>query len=211
LEKAKLILKGENSTTEISVLFNPEQYKISRTVNYATISVPGLDNPITQFISGKQTSLSLTLFFDTQNDYVPKGTKADVREVIKPILKSVQIDGQLHAPPIAIFRWGSLSFAGVITNIEQTFTLFQASGIPVRCKLDVTFQYVTGNDDKKKSPFESPDRTKVRTLEQSGALWRLAHAEYGDSALWRSIAEANAIDNPLNSKSGQSIIVPPLS
>jgi len=211
VEKAKLIIKGESSDTAIPVLFNPEQYNISRSVNYASITAPGLDNPIVQFISGKQTSLNLTLHFDTMNDFIPQGTGRDVRRLIAPIMKTVQIDGKLHAPPLVVFQWGGFSFTGVITEIKQNFTMFLPDGTPFRCKLDVTFQYAGNISDKRASPFESPDRTKVRVLEQDGALWRLAHAEYGDASLWRHIAEANGIDNPRRCSAGTMLTIAPLT
>lgn len=210
MEKAKLIFKGEGKTTTYSVLFNPEQYNLSRSVNYANIAAPGQDNPIIQFISGQQTTLNLTLHFDTQNDYVPKGTEDDVRKVTAPIMNALYIDGKLHSPPIVCFHWGTFSFNGVITNAKQSFTMFLPSGKPIRCKIDFTFQYVYKSTDRKKSPFESPDRTKVRILEQDGALWRLADSEYEDPAQWRQIAETNGIYNPRKCKAGTSLRIPPL-
>ena len=210
MEKAKLVLTGEGAPTTIPVLFNPEQYNISRSVNYAQVFVPGLDNPILQFISGKQTTLNLTLFFDTQNDYIPSGTQQDVRKLTVPIMRALQIDGKIHSPPTAAFNWGSFSFKGVITDAKQSFTMFLPNGKPVRSKMDITFVYAGDPSDKKSSPFESPDRTKVRVLEQDGALWRLAYTEYGDASLWRFIADANKIYNPLRCKAGQMLKIPPL-
>ena len=211
MEKAKLILIGEGSQkTEFKVLFNPEQYNISRSVNYAQISVPGLDNPILQYISGKQTTLNLTLHFDTINPYVPTNTEEDVELLTKPIMDSLKIDGGLHSPPSAKFEWGSFNFVGVITDAKQSFTMFLPSGKPIRSKMDITFVYAGSIENKKESPRESPDRTKIRPLEQDGALWRLAHTEYGDASLWRHIAKANNISNPLRCQAGQMLEIPPL-
>ena len=71
VEKAVIILYGENNCQKkIPVLFNPSDYNISRNVNYAKLDIPGTDSPIMQFINGGETSLKLTLHFDTQNDYI---------------------------------------------------------------------------------------------------------------------------------------------
>lgn len=211
MEKAKLVIHSESSSTDIPVLFNPEEYQLSRAVNYAKLTVPGLDNPILQYINGSQTTLTLTLFFDTQNAFIPQDSSQDVRDHTNPIMNALWIDGSLHAPPSVSFCWGSFSFTGVITNAKQSFILFLPDGMPVRARLELTFESLqTVPDDKKQSPFESPDRTKIRFLEQEAALWRLACAEYGDPRHWRRIAEANGIHNPRKCQAGQSIRVPPL-
>ncbi|MDR0222456.1 MAG: phage tail protein [Oscillospiraceae bacterium] len=211
LEKAKIILYGEGAPKTVPVLFNPENYDLSRSVNYAKLSVPGLNNPILQFINGQETTLTLTLHFDTLNDFVPKGADEDVRAYTAPILNALRIDGALHAPPTAAFFWGSFSFAGVITNAKQSFTMFLPSGKPVRARMDLTFESVGSiRDEKKQSPFESPDRTKLRYSEQGFDLWRLAWAEYGDAGKWRLIAEANDIHNPLKCPAGTRLKIPPI-
>lgn len=211
MEKAKIIIYGEKGVKNtIPVLFNPEEYNISRSVNYAKLSIPGTDSPIMQFINGGETSLSLTLHFDTQNDYIRK-TSDDVREYIQPIMNALWIDGKLHAPPEAAFSWGGCFFKGIITNAKQSFTMFLPSGIPVRAKLDLTF---TSNEDttdaRKRSPFESPNRTKARYAEKGAQLWRIANAEYGDPKYWRIIADHNKIYNPRKLPQGKLLQLPPL-
>ncbi len=80
-------------------MFNPSDYNISRNVNYAKLDIPGTDSPIMQFINGGETSLKLTLHFDTQNDYIHNKNSDDVRDYTEPIMSALWIDGKLHAPP----------------------------------------------------------------------------------------------------------------
>ncbi len=211
MEKAKIILYGEKgSTTIVPVLFNPEEYNVSRSVNYAKLDVPGTDSPIMQFISGGETSLNMTLFFDTQNDYIRK-TSDDVRDYMQPIMNALWIDGKLHAPPEAAFSWGGCFFKGIITDAKQSFTMFLPSGIPVRARLEITFK---SSEDalgvRKRSPFESPDRTKARRASKGAQLWRLADAEYGDPKYWRVIADLNKLYNPRKLPEGRLLQLPPL-
>ncbi len=211
MEKAKIILYGEKgSTTIVPVLFNPEEYNVSRSVNYAKLDIPGTDSPIMQFISGGETSLSMTLFFDTQNDYIRK-TSDDVREYMQPIMNALWIDGKLHAPPEAAFSWGGCFFKGIITDAKQSFTMFLPSGIPIRARLELTFK---SSEDalnaRKKSPFESPNRTKARRAAKGVQLWRLADAEYGDPKYWRVIADLNKLYNPRKLPEGRLLQLPPL-
>lgn len=210
MEKAEIIIYGENDDrTAFHVLFNPAEYNISRSVNYAKLDIPGTDSPIMQFISGGETSLNLTLHFDTQNDYISK-TSDDVRDYIQPIMSALWIDGKLHAPPEAAFSWGGCFFKGIITGAKQSFTMFLPSGIPVRARLELTFK---SNEDtegeRKKSPLESPNRTKARRAEKGAQLWRIANAEYGHPKYWRVIADFNKIYNPRKLPEGSFIQLPP--
>lgn len=211
MEKAKIIIYGENGVQNaIPVLFNPEEYNISRSVNYAKLDIPGTDSPIMQFINGGETSLKLTLHFDTQNDYIRK-TSDDVRVYLQPIMSALWIEGKLHAPPEAAFSWGGCFFKGIITDAQQSFTMFLPSGIPVRARLELTFK---SNEDtmgaRKKSPFESPNRTKARRIEKGSQLWRIAYAEYGHAKYWRVIADFNKIYNPRKLSAGKLLQLPPL-
>lgn len=210
MEKAEIIIYGENDDqTAFPVLFNPAEYNISRSVNYAKLDIPGTDSPIMQFISGGEASLNLTLHFDTQNDYISK-TSDDVRDYIQPIMSALWIDGKLHAPPEAAFSWGGCFFKGIITDAKQSFTMFLPSGIPVRARLELTFK---SNENtvgaRKKSPLESPNRTKARRAEKGAQLWRIANAEYGHPKYWRVIADFNKIYNPRKLPEGRLLQLPP--
>ncbi len=219
LTKAKLEIEKEVGKSVIDVLFNPSEYQLTDGANYSEKKVPGLDGPIIQYVSGEATELSLSLFLDT---YVPKKPKSlfsfgggnsdsstDVSDITKKIADATSIDGSLHRPPKVTFKWGSLKFEGVVTKFNHTYTMFTESGMPVRAKVSLTFKSLISPDDtRRKSPFESPDRTKYRTIRQGVGLWDIANMEYGDPDMWKVIARANGIMNPLDVKPGQVVKLP---
>ena len=218
LTKAKLEIEREVGRSEIEVLFNPSEYQLTDGANYSEKKVPGLDGPIFQYISGDATELSLNLFLDT---YVPKSTSLisfgpppeskDVSGITRQIADATSIDGSMHRPPKVTFKWGSLNFEGVITKMNHTYTMFTESGMPVRAKVSLTFKsLISPRDTKRKSPFESPDRTKYRTLRQGTGLWDIANMEYGDPDMWKVIARENGILNPLDIRPGQVVKLPAL-
>lgn len=226
LEKAKLSVEREGASETFSVQFNPAEYNISESVNYAEKSIPGTAGPITQFVSGASASLSLSLTFDTF-DTPASGVResqanteltrqkahkpTDVSHLTRRLANLVAIDGSLHRPPMVTFSWGSLSFKGVVTDLKQTFTMFLPSGMPVRARVELTLKSVTDlAEEKRKRPFESPDRTKYRTVHQGEQLWNFAAQEYGDPELWRVIARENGLMNPLDLEPGQVIKLPAL-
>lgn len=218
-QRAKIIT---DNLKVIEVMFNPTEYNLDSGVNYSNLNVPGLDGPITQFISGAQDSLSIQLMFNTYQppSYDPVQKRVvkkkdseieDVTSYTSKIYNLTKIAGILHRPPVCIFKWGSLSFKGVVTSVKQKFTMFLESGKPVRALVDVTFASVLDPIlSKKSSPWESPDRTKYRTLDESSSLWRLAFEEYDDVEKWKEICRANGIDNPLDIYAGMEIKLPPL-
>ncbi len=212
--KAKLIVEKENGTETIQVSFNPTEYNLSKGIQYAEKNVPGLDGPIGQFVAGNSTTLNVAFTFDTYQPPTPDHPEeggTDVTDSTKKIRKLTQIDGKLHRIPKVTFSWGSLQFKGIVTDVKESYTMFLASGMPVRAKVDVTFKSISSDDsDKRSSPLESPDRTKVRTVVQGDALWSIAAREYRDPEMWKVIARENEILNPLELHPGQVLRLPPL-
>jgi hypothetical protein len=225
-KKAKIKIYKDKGTEEISVLFNPAEYNLTESANYSERNIPGLDGPVTQYISGAAATLTMTLMFDTfetspdaaSGDIAAKLMAAvlpvkptDVSLLTKKITSLTSISGSLHRPPLCEFIWGPLKFKGVIVSVNQTYTMFMEDGMPVRAKLDVTFKQVLDlTQSKKQAPFESPDRTKCRTVKQGTELWNLAFEEYGDPEMWRIIAKENGLMNPRKLYPGQILKLPPL-
>jgi hypothetical protein len=218
-KKAEIEVEGGSS---IKVMFNPQEYNLDTGANYSSVNVPGLDGPITQFISGKQDTLTMKLMFNTYMPPKYDASSGQVKAVSDNEMESVskytsqiynltKIKGILHRPPKCVFKWGALQFVGVVTDVKQQFTMFLESGKPVRAVVDVTFQSVLDPIlSKKMSPWESPDRTKYRLLDESSSLWQLAYEEYGNADYWKDIAKANGIKNPLNITAGMEIVLPPI-
>lgn len=226
LEKAKLIVEKESGTKTLSVQFNPAEYNLAESVNYAEKNVPGFPGSILQFVSGASPTLTLSLTFDTF-DTPANGVRpvqsgvdltamkphepTDVSLLTREVANLTAIDGSLHRPPTVTFAWGGLHFKGVVTDVKQAYTMFMPDGMPVRARMELTLKAVIDVEAKKRqSPFESPDRTKFRTIHEGEQLWNLAMQEYGDAELWRVIAKENGLMNPLDIYPGQVVKLPAL-
>ncbi|MFC5449788.1 CIS tube protein [Paenibacillus aestuarii] len=205
LKKAMIIVHKGSKTENVQVMFNPGEYTLDTNNSYSWKTVPGLSMPIAQFVSGGTTTLTMDLFFDTYE----KGT--DVRQLTTKISGLLDVEKEIHAPPLCRFVWGSLDFKGVVVGVHQQFTMFLDTGVPVRAKLKVTFKSTLSKKDQlKQIPRHSADRTKLKMLNQGEQLWMLAANEYEDPTLWREIAKANKIDNPRKVATGRRISVPRL-
>jgi nucleoid-associated protein YgaU len=200
-------LAGTFKGQKAEVIFNPAQYSVETGNQFASTPLPGLSNPIVSFVNGDADSLSMELFFDT---FTNKGG-ADVRNETKKIARLLDIDPELHAPPPVRFVWGPFAFRAVIEKLSQRFTMFRENGTPVRATLTVTFkEYKTIEEQLNEKPNQSSDWTKRRVIAEKDQLYLIAAVEYGDPSAWRTIADANAIENPRLLQPGQEIRLPPL-
>lgn len=209
LQKARIeVVNGKNAETSIPVRFNPTEYTIEKSATYAQQNPPGRGTPITQFVTGESETLSMELFIDTHDD--PSAT--DVRKYTDVIDSLLTIDGELHAPPLCKFVWGSLvDFTSVLESASKQFTMFNMSGFPVRARVSVSFKrYDPPLAERMAEPRESADRTKRRDIIAGDTLWAIAASEYGSPEKWRPIAAANDIDDPRTLEPGTTILVPPL-
>lgn len=206
LTKAVIINQDTTPPIGIPVMFNPPEYQLERTNEYAEVGIPGLGSSLLQFVRGSAQTLTMELFFDTTDLGI------DVRVHTGLLLALTDIGSETHAPADLLFVWGTLVFPCVLERVTQTFEQFNALGMPVRARLNVTLK---GHDKLQdllsQIPLLSPDRAKQWTVKQGDRLADIAAQEYGDPGKWRAIAEANGIDNPLMLDVGQKLEVPTLT
>lgn len=208
-------LTGENT---FKVLYNPERYTVNKGVQIAEIAIPGLDSPILQFVRGQNEKVTMELFFDT-TDSGMTGDVKDVRSETGKIYRLVKIVPETHAPPRCELTWGGPLFSYgrapsrcVVESINEEFTLFSPSGIPLRAKLNVTFrEYKTVEEQLADKPKESSDRTKMRDVKRGQSISHISWLEYNDPGEWRPIAEANGLDNPRQIAPGARLLIPRLN
>jgi hypothetical protein len=209
LVKAQILVHDKNGMQpkggkdQIKALFNPSQYTIDKTNTFASMQVPGRESSIIQFVRGESETLSLELFFDT---YTYESGK-DVREYTNKIRDLLNVNPEIHAPPICSFVWGKGGFTGVIEKAIVTYTMFLSNGTPVRAKVNLTFRQYQ-KPEQGEARLSSPDKIKRITIANGDSLWLIAAEEYGDPSKWRAIADANNIDNPLVLEPGTEIIIP---
>ena len=220
LEKAVIEIDprdlGGKLPPRITVQFNPAEYTLAKGAQIAEVAIPGIDSPILQFIRGQNEKLSLELFFDTTQFGMGESPVRDVRDLTTPVYQLVKIQSNTHAPPRIRFIWGKgISFRAIVESVQQKFTLFNPSGIPLRASLSVTFrEYKTLEEQLKELNLQSSDHTKRRVVQRGDTLNHIAYEEYGDPGQWRKIAEepANAavLANPRFLVPGSELVIPAL-
>ena len=203
LAKAKILV--EATGLQFEVMFNPEEYTINKDNNFASQNVPGLSGPILQFVHGNMRTLEMELFFDTYEAHT------DVRDQIKNLLDLLNINGDLHAPPIIQISWASLQFRCVLARASQKFILFLPDGRPARARITCTFnEYIDPEREAKEVSRQTSTYTKAHIVTFGETLSGIAAAIYGDPNQWRPIAIVNEVDDPRDLVAGQSLQIPPL-
>lgn len=202
---AKARITIEHTGEQLEVMFNPEEYTLNRDNNFASQAVPGLSSPLLQFVHGNLRTLEMELFFDTYE------RKSDVREETQRIVRLLDIDPELHAPPVINIAWASLQFRCVLARAGQKFILFLEDGRPARAKVTVTFnEYVDPGREMREVKRQTANFSKVHTVVQGETLSAIAGRFYEDPLMWRPIAIENGIDDPRALATGRLLLIPPL-
>ena len=191
----------------IPLHFNPTEYQLQKTNNFAEMAIPGLESPPIQYVRGASEKLTAELMVDTSD------TLEDVRERYTNKLRNLMnIHGELHAPPIVRLIWDGEIFKGVVESLNISYVLFTPEGIPIRAKLNLALkEYRTVEDQVAERPKFSPDVEKSHVVRRGDTLASVATLAYNDASRWREIARNNDIEDPRRLEPGLVLNLPRLS
>ena len=213
--KAKLKVKDDEDAPSdadpIECMFNPTEYSLSRSNTVQRNASPQQVGGTPHYSGSGPLSLTMQLFFDDfaslEGDVTP--------DITKLLTWTVPKDAQASnaRPPKVGFDWGNpqlAEFWGYITSLRISYTVFRMDGTPVQAKVDLTVEEVQPPQDPPPTNPSSHaiNSNRIRTLTEGETLQALAYRELGKATYWRSIAELNAIDDPMAVHAGQSLIMP---
>jgi nucleoid-associated protein YgaU len=213
--RAEIINLDDN--TRLKCHFSPNTYTFDKKNNWPADQKSGGDVPKINFGGGSPATLTMELMFDTYTDAQPDGKAEDVRTKYTDKLWALMLvkkrdkKSKKGRPPRVKFIWGKTwSFEGVITSLTQKFVLFLDTGIPVRATVNVTFQQWKDEEAlAKQNPTSGGlGGDRVWTVVEGDTLGWIAYQEYGDSAKWRLIADANHLDGVRSLPLGAQLVIP---
>jgi nucleoid-associated protein YgaU len=208
-QRAELRFEGGKT---VKCWFNPKEYSLSKANKWDVKEVVGKGVPVAQFGGGQPRKLTLDLLFD--------GTDGgeQVRAVTDQLFDLMQVDSKLASgegknsgrPPMVTFAWGSFtSFQAVIDSLTAQFTLFDQKGEPLRAQVKLSLiQAGEAEVAKGQNPTTRGDILSTHVVKDGDSLASIAYAAYGDPTAWRTIAEANDIDDPLHLNRGRALSIP---
>jgi len=189
--------------------------------NYQVQSVPGASFGTPQFVGGQPREMSVEMLFDVT---LSTPAKPSVRPITDALFKMMEVPAGGNAsagkaPPTVTFRWGAFeSFKAVPTRLDVQFVLFRADGEPVRAWTRMDLLQVAA-DPRSGGGTPAAQNPTTRAAEagsscvvcEGDSLASLAYDAYGDATLWRTIARANNIDNPISLRPGRRLRIPELA
>jgi nucleoid-associated protein YgaU len=141
-----------------------------------------------------------------------------VEDDVKTLLSCCEVDeasinSDQPSTPWVVFTWGTFetaSFTAYVESVRAAYTMFNQSGVPIRATCDLTIteipvQSALQNQNPTSGALET---NRAHRVVAGDTLPSLAWREYGDATVWRVIAAANDIDDPLRLTVGTELLVP---
>ena len=228
LTKARLRIEGGEV---IECWFNPKEYTVAKQNTWKIDPVTGTSLPTAQFSGGQGQKLTLDLLFDATDR-----EGGDVRVVTDKLFQAMEAQSAFATgtnsarPPTIEFEWGMTStFKAVADTLSVQFTLFRPDGVPIRAQAKLSLIQVAravgkakarpGGGGAARPPGSTPGTNpttrgiaglRSHVVRDGDSLQGIAFASYGDPTLWRRIAVANDIDDPMRLRRGTILSIPTL-
>jgi nucleoid-associated protein YgaU len=205
-------LQAGSMIERIDFQFNPKELSVGKAAKWdRKAGTASQSCGVPQFGGSEPCKLTLEMFLDasdTQSDVVVK-----TFEKLLACCKSTpeSYGNEKPSPPWVILRWGSLSsFTGYIASVNVKYTLFTPGGLPIRGSATVSLEEIpTTEPPPGQNPTSGALSThRVHTVLTGDTLASIAWREYGDPAMWRTIATTNGIDDPMRLRAGSSLLIP---
>lgn len=135
------------------VMFNPEQFGDTKSVNYGTINAPMQSYPRHVYQGGDVTTLNNVELYYNHN------SPARVREMViwlQDFLPYAQDGVTVRVPPTLLFSWGYwYTKRCILKSLSTDYTMFNEDLQPTECKITLDLEVVpVGTDPWTPQPWE---------------------------------------------------------
>lgn len=232
--------KYKDALKTIFVQINPENYTISKNVEFFEEQAIGSSNKKLQFNKIDSEEVSFDFIFDSSGVVPPakikdgKGDKLPLGEslieVIKPAIANpfeeaatieeeleefkkllLGYNGDEHETRYLRLIWGGYLLECRLTSISVQYRMFRKDGRPIRATATCKFKGTQSYEEMQaEQNQQSPDVTHQRTIEQHDKLTLLAEQTYGQNHYYIDVAKANNLLSFKNLTTGKNIVLPPL-
>jgi nucleoid-associated protein YgaU len=161
-----------------------------------------------QYTRSQPATLSMVVWFD--QSFEPDGDISDdIDQLQNWTCPTERVSQGVQNPPRVTFTWGSLQFVGHISSLTITYKQFGVGGQPIRAEANIAM-----TENPPAVPGTNPTSggisgRRVHVVSAGDTLHSVSYTEYGSPGLWRVLAEANGIDDPLRVSPGTTLLIPP--
>ena len=197
---------------KIDFQFNPKELTLTKTAKWGQDPKAGAKKTgVQQFLGAEPAKLSVEMFLDASRKMDDSVVKAVEQLFSCCVPAKGTTEKQKPSPPWVRFQWGAIvGFPAHIKSVSVKYTLFTPTGTPVRAVCTVQMEEMGGEVERQNPTSGALAARSVRTMVDGDSLPSVAYAEYGDPTLWRALAEANGIDDPMRLPVGRPLLVPAL-
>lgn len=198
--------------SKIEFQFNPKELALSKSASWKREEAKGAKKSAPPQFTGSQPSkLTVEMFFDASAKQDGSVVKVVESLFALTVPTADSLTAKKASPPWVIFRWGGLTgFLAYVSQVQAKYTLFTASGVPIRATCTVTLDELSGDAPRQNPTSGGLLPHRVHEVVIGDTLPAIAFREYGVPALWRSLAEVNRIDDPMRVRPGQRLLLPAL-
>ncbi|MFE5111329.1 peptidase M23 [Streptomyces sp. NPDC056663] len=193
--------------------YNPAQLSLSRSAEWkVTPSQIERNGAVPEFMGSQAREMSVEIFLDRSGD--PESN--DLLKMMESLLDccevtSTSVAAKQPSPPWVVFEWGSFRtarFTAYISAVQAHITMFGTTGIPIRATCQLQLHEIPSQTAGQNPTSGALTAQRIHRIVAGDSLQSLAWREYGNAAAWRSIAEANGIDDPGQLTTGTELVLP---
>lgn len=209
---------GEDHTVkgDLTVMFNPTTYSRKFTNVFRTEASSDGEKSQAKLGYREADNLNLELIIDGTGvaDFgfetiAGIGTESVPEQIEKIVDLCLRKETESHHPNFLVLSWGNLYFEGYLASLDVNYTLFDASGVPLRAKLNTSFvESIPEQKQRRQTEGNSADISRVRTVKMEDTLPLLTKEIYGNYDHLFSLARANDLDQFRKLEPGTQLIFP---
>jgi hypothetical protein len=192
--------------------FNPKELSLAKTAKWKRDAQRNAKKSgVPEFTGADPCKLTVEMFFDA-TEKMDSSVVKRVEELFACCVPTdASRDQKKGSPPWVVFHWGGMvGFPAFVGSVTAKYTLFTPGGTPVRALCTVTLEEISGEQPGQNPTSGALAARDVHVVVTGDSLHSIAHRAYGRPGLWRQIADANDIDDPMRLRPGTALLVPAL-
>ena len=190
--------------------FNPKEYTITKRARWERDSDAGSpDTAIPEFLGSEPRTVTLQYVIDATE------SGGDVKPQLDLLFgccapTAETLSQNKPTPPFVLFGWGTTtSFVACVRQVTAQHKLFSPQGKCIRASGTIDLEEIPSQRPKQNPTSGGLAARRTHTVVAGDSLASIAFREYSRPDLWRALAEANGIDDPLRLDVGRHLLVPP--
>lgn len=201
-------LMNGSPIASIVLPINPDSYKLTKDIGHSENKEQGQKDTVVHFSKYEKENLSFSVIFDGTG-VIPSTNAATVVEKVAALEKVVyNCNSKIHQPNFVQITWGNLVFAGQLHNYNLHYTLFSSEGIPLRVKIEMTFNRSISKEVSVKSKKDGTIEEVKVEMKEGDKISKKCYDQYGDELAAKDVAKANDADRFRYFEPGTELVFP---